>query len=82
MAGRAVAQADEIGRAHALVTLQAPTHILHERTGRHRHLAHVTVAGLASHAVGNMGAVIEMDKVGLNRNRHPGNRLGFVDVFF
>ena len=80
MAGCAIAQANKIQRAHFFVTVQAPAHILYKRHFGYSHFADITVAGFACHTGRNVRAMIEMNEIGLDRYRDPGDRFVFIYI--
>ena len=62
------------------VTVQTPTHVHPLLRFCHRHLANLTVTGLAIQPIGNMWAVAEVHKVGHDRHRHPRDRFAALHI--
>jgi hypothetical protein len=53
------------------MTVQAPAHIHHLAWFRHGHLTQLTMAGFTIHTSGDVGTMIEVNKIRQDENRHP-----------
>jgi hypothetical protein len=55
------------------MTVEAPAHILPRLRDGDPHLADIAMTGFAAHSSIDMPVMWEMDKIGLDGNRNPGN---------
>ncbi len=62
------------------MAFQTPAHVLVGLGHGYLHLGNIAVTGLTINPGGDVRAVIEMDKIGFNGYRNPGNGLALMDV--
>ena len=63
------------------VTIQTPAHVKGVPLPSQRHLTHRTMAGRATYAFGDVGAVVKVDEIGEIVNLHPFNRFTGSSAF-